>query len=78
MELMKGIYNERPPQPRYTHTWKLNQVLMYLSSKKREQMPLKQLASGTTLLLALASYIRIAELTSIVRHAIRFSSGVMS
>lgn len=78
MELMKGIYNERPPQPRYTHTWDLNRVLRHLSLKNREQMSLKELAGWTALLLALAAFIRVAELASMVRRSIRFTSSIMS
>ncbi len=29
--IMKGIYNSRPPKPRYTVTWDVNRVVTYLS-----------------------------------------------
>ena len=29
---MKGVFNLRPPQPRYSHTWDVNKLLMYLKS----------------------------------------------
>ena len=35
--LMTGIFNQRPPQPRYTFTWDVETVLLYLRSQPEGQ-----------------------------------------
>ena len=31
-QLLKGMFNLRPPQPRYSHTWNVSHVLSYTKS----------------------------------------------
>lgn len=31
-QLLKGVYNQRPPQPRYSGTWKVDLVLDHIIS----------------------------------------------
>ena len=32
IQLLKGMFNNRPPNPRYSHTWKVSSVTTYLAS----------------------------------------------
>ena len=57
IRLMRGIFNENPPRPRYTNTWQVSQVLDYLCSlddnQKLELLPLSEkLASLAALVTA--------------------------
>ena len=69
-QLMKGIFNKRPPLPRYTQTWKVNQVTSYLEAlSNNSELPLKQLSRKLVVLLALTSAERGSELAA---HDLRF------
>ena len=57
IRLMRGIFNENPPRPRYTNTWQVSLVLDYLCSlddnQKLELLPLSEkLASLVALVTA--------------------------
>ena len=53
---LKGVFNLRPPIPRYTHIWDVRPVLNYLRSLSPIQMlSLKQLTIKLCMLLALVS-----------------------
>ena len=61
--LMLGISNERPPQPKYSDIWDVQQVLDYLISlPPNESLTLKQLTLKTVGLLALSHINRGSEL----------------
>ena len=67
VQLLKGIFNSRPPAPRYTYTWDVSTVTSYLERLgPNEQLSLKQLSRK---LLAITS----AEMGSeLVAHDLRF------
>ena len=69
-QLFKGVYNSRPPQPRYTSTWDVNLVLEYVSQLhlgENEGLTLKQLSCKLLILMSLVSANRVSEL-----HALSF------
>ena len=35
--MMRGVYNTRPPQPKYSSTWDVGQVLRYIGSMRPNQ-----------------------------------------
>ena len=54
--LMRGIANERPPEPRYSTTWDVSKVTTYLSSLGENKiLALKLLTKKLLMLLALVS-----------------------
>ena len=66
-QLMKGIFNKRPPLPQYSQTWKVHQVTSYLGGlSDNAELSLKQLATCRKLvvLLALTSAKRGSELAA--------------
>ena len=61
--LMKGIYNNRPPLPRYVNTWDVQTVLDYLKRLgSNGSLSLKLLTLKTVMLLALTRPSRSADL----------------
>ena len=64
--LMKGIYNQRPPQPRYSSTWDVKVVLDHIKSWGYTRgLPLKKLTLKLAMLLALANASRCSELDAL-------------
>jgi hypothetical protein len=59
--LMSGIYNKRPPQPRYAFTWDVERVLTLFRSWPEPLTP-KQLSVKTVTLLGLIGIPRGAEI----------------
>ena len=63
--LLKGIANERPPQPRYSTTWDVSKVTTYFSSPGyNSTLSLKLLSKKLAMLLALVS----PERSSVLAH----------
>ena len=61
--LMRGVYNSRPPQPRYSNTWEVSGVLGYLSGLGvNSSLSLKILSEKLALLMALVTASRTSEL----------------
>ena len=77
-KLMKGIYNIKPPSPKYVSTWDPSVVLSYFDSTAGTSFSILQLARRTATLLALNSLSRCADLASIQLPSIRFSDGDVS
>ena len=77
--LLKGIYNSRPPQPRYTDTWNVDVVLSYLVSLGvNSQLSLKQLSQKLVILMALVQASRSSELHALdVRFRVHKPDGVV-
>ena len=48
--LMKGIFQEKPPRPKYTEIWEVSIVLSYLQSPV-DKLPLKELTMKLVLIL---------------------------
>ena len=69
-QLLKGIFNSRPPQPRYSGTWDVGKVLFFLDSLGPNNLrSLKVLSQKSGVLLGLTSMERVSE---IVAHNLRF------
>ena len=61
--LLTGVFQTRPPLPRYQGTWDVGTVLNYISADRLDQkMSLKQLSLCTVMLLALTRPSRSANL----------------
>ncbi len=64
--LMQGIYNKRPPTPRYSSTWDVRLVTSYIKGLGRNDLlDLKQLSLKLTMLMALVSANRSSELAAL-------------
>jgi len=64
--LMKGIFNLKPPVPRYMFIWPIGKVMKYLKSLQvNSELPLKLLSMKTVLLIALISADRGASISSL-------------
>ena len=60
--LLKGVSNERPPKPRYTAVWDVEQILRQLKKfPDYKEMTPKQVTLKVTMLLALTSITRGSE-----------------
>jgi integrase len=61
--LMKGMFNRRPPQPRYTDTWNVDKVLdLFRSWPEDSGLTLKNLSLKVTMLMGLTGAMRQSEL----------------
>ena len=76
--LMKAIFNQRPPQPKYGFTWDIGPVLDYVRALGcNEDLNLKQLSSKIVVLLALANASRTSEIYTLdIRYMQRKDSEV--
>ena len=64
--LVKGVFQARPPLPRYTHTWDVQKVLNYLDSLgDNKTLSLKHLSWKVAMLLALSRPSRSADLSKL-------------
>lgn len=74
--LMKGIFNKRPPLPKYRSTWHSSVVLslFYSRCNASSELSILQLSRKSANLLAITSFSRCADLASIRLQSIRFSS----
>ena len=72
--ILKGAYNQRPPTPRYSSTWKVSTVVTWLDSidSSNEKLSLIDLSVKTVLLLALTRPMRSADLASLLVTNLKF------
>ena len=64
--ILKGVFNKRPPRPKYNSVWDVNQVLAWLKSiGPSESLSLRDLTIKTTMLLALTRPCRGADLAAL-------------
>ena len=64
--LLKGVFNDRPPLPRYSSTWNVQTVLNYLEQLgPNKAMSWKHLTFKTVMLLALTRPSRSADLSQL-------------
>ena len=64
--LLKGVYNLRPPQPRYTATWDVDIVVRFFQALGDNGiLPLKILSQKLALLMALVDASRVSELQAL-------------
>ena len=65
-QLLRGVNNSRPPQPRYTHTWDVNLVLEHLKQLgENKGLSLKILSGKLVVLMTLTSANRLSELQAL-------------
>ena len=76
--LLKGVYNQRPPQPRYSFTWDVCVVLDYIRSwGLTTQLTRKEITLKIAMLLALANASRSSELHALdSRHMSWSTEGI--
>ena len=77
--LVKGVFNVRPPIPRYSSTWDVQKVLNYLDSQgKQTPISLKALTLKTAFLLAITRPSRSADLSQLNITRIRRGANGIS
>lgn len=78
-QLMKGVYNSRPPLPRYTHTWDVNVVLKHIKNLgENKNLSRKILSCKLVVLMAITSANRISELQALdLRFRYYKTNGVL-
>ena len=76
--LLQGMFNSRPPTPRYSAVWNVDQVLNHLSKLgENNGLALKALSIKTAMLLAVANADRASDLHLLDISYMRFTpSGV--
>ena len=63
---LKGVFNCRPPMPRYTHTWDVDRVLSYLRGQPgNELLSFQVLTYKLAMLMALANADRCSDLAAL-------------
>ena len=64
--LLKGVFNSRPPTPRYSHTWDVNLVLSYRESQPENQvLTFQALTHKVAMLMALSNAVRCSNLAAL-------------
>ena len=75
--LLRGMFNLRPPSPRYSHPWDVRIVVNFLSTYKSADLSTLQLAKKAVTLLALVNADRCSDLAALDRDHIQWTaSGV--
>lgn len=75
MKLMKGIYNSKPPEPRYSSTWSIDLVTIYFKNfHPNSELSLSVIYHRLAVLLALTSMLRVSELAAIDRQSVVIDS----
>ena len=74
--LLKGVFHQRPPQPRYTQTWDVGLIITYIQSKgENESFPLQDLTHKLAMLMVLTRPSRSADLTNLNLDRRSYSLG---
>ena len=62
--LLQGIFNERPPLPKYSFTWDVNVIITFIQKNRSlsADLPLMQLSQKLVMLFALATAARSSDL----------------
>ena len=78
VQLLKGMFNNRPPKPRYSHTWEVSSVTTYLVSLgSNKSLSLKHLSWKLAMLFSLTCPERVSALTKLdLRHCHILPEGV--
>ena len=72
VRLLKGMFNKRPPVPRYTGSWKVTSVVESLK-RSSEELTLLQLSKKVVTLMALSNADRCSDLAALDRDYIRWT-----
>jgi hypothetical protein len=76
VKLMRGVYNKKPPSPKYSNFWEVDSVVEFLISLgPNGDLPFKNLSLKLAMLLALSSLCRVSELASIYRYSVVFCNN---
>ena len=71
--LVRGVFNARPPIPRYSSTWDVQLVLNFIETRgKNNNLSLKMLTSKTVFLLAITRPSRSADLSQLESARLRY------
>ena len=74
---MQGIYNSRPPQPRYKFVWDVRIVVRHIEAMPpSEKLPLKELSWKLVTQLAITNADRVSDLKLLDLNFRVFTSGV--
>ena len=74
--ILNGCYNLNPPKPKYNSSWDPNVAITFITSLGDNRLlRLTTLSRKTVVLLALASLLRVSELTAINLQSIAFSNN---
>ncbi len=74
VRLMRGCYHQNPPQPRYNEMWDSGKVSTFFESLgENRNLSLKVLTSKLVTLIALTTWMRVAEVTAISFRSIQFT-----
>lgn len=74
VRLMRGCYHQNPPQPRYNEMWDAGKVSTFIESLgENRNLSLKVLTSKLVTLIALTTWMRVAEVTAINFRSIQFT-----
>ena len=75
IRLMKGVFNSRPPEPRYSQMWEVSLVLDYIRALgPNENLSLKLLSRKLATLLALVLAHRSSDLSRLSLHGRKYSA----
>ena len=69
--LLKGMFNSRPPAPRYSASWDVSRVINYLGTCRSDSLPLLALAKKLATLMALRNADRCSDLVALDRDHMR-------
>ncbi|XP_065918390.1 uncharacterized protein [Dysidea avara] len=72
--LLKGMFNARPPVPRYSHSWEVMPIIDFLRGSS-DQLSLLQLSKKVVTLMALCNADRCSDLAALDRHYMRWTSS---
>ena len=76
---MKGVFNSRPPEPRYSQTWEVSLVLDYIKALgPNEKLSLKLLSRKLATLLALVLAHRSSDLSRLTFQGRKYSASGVS
>ncbi|KZS01794.1 Uncharacterized protein APZ42_001440 [Daphnia magna] len=79
VQLLKGCYNFKPPNPRYDSMWDPDMVLRHFSSLgPNSDLPLAVLSKKLVMILSLSILSRVSEICSISLKSLKFSATAMS
>ena len=77
--LVKGVFNARPPIPRYSSTWDVQTVLNYLEKMENpDKLSLKLLTLKTVFIMAITRPSRSADLSQLDKERMRWGNDGVS
>ena len=73
---LKGVFNARPPMPRYSHTWDVDKVLSFLESQlDNEELSFQMLSHKLAMLMALTNADRCSDLVALDLNFLSYQAG---